>query len=62
MSNIKTILVFVELEDNSIRQVCTTNYQKQIALNMLVDNKSGQLILGPIVEEFKIIKDEDTNN
>ena len=62
MDNIKSIIVFVELENGDIRQVCTSNYIKQTALHLMVDAKTGKLNLGPKVQAFKIQHNENSNN
>lgn len=37
------ILVLLEFEDGTIRQVLSTNEQKELALRTLVDKKTGDL-------------------
>lgn len=57
---IKTILVFVELENGSLHQVITPDIKKQTYLPLLVDDDSGDLKVGPSVTEFAIRKDKES--
>lgn len=49
MENIKTIVVLLEFEDGSVRQVLTTKQQKELALKFLVDD-NGSLVVSKEIE------------
>ena len=49
---IKTIVVLLEFEDGSVRQVLTTKEQKQLALGLLINGK-GVLQCSDAIEPFE---------
>lgn len=53
-TDIKRIIVLVEFEDGSVRQVLATPEQKELALSMLV-NEEGKVQIVQEAECFKLI-------
>lgn len=51
--NYKTILVLLEFEDGSVRQVLTTKEQKELALQMMV-SESGKVMVSDEIEPITL--------
>ena len=49
MKDIKTIVVLLEFEDGSVRQVLTTKVQKELALKFLI-GEEGSLMVSKEIE------------
>ena len=53
--NIKVIVVLLEFNDGTVRQVLTTKSKKEIALKFLTDD-NGNLMVGPEIEPIEFIE------
>lgn len=49
--DIKKIIVLLEFEDGSVRQVLTTRHQKDVALHLLKDD-TGEVCVSDEIEPF----------